>query len=270
MATPAIDTTKLATATTISTGTDGAPAAGNTPVKVATILGSTNLEVTSGAATDLEKLVSRLKAESDDKKKAMAQMRIAMLVTVLKSMSARITLQQQTAFVKMEMLNDEIKSAKGEIKDDETKKAAAEVRSAELQMQIEALEKQIELAVKQGEDHRQQVAELKRQKAEEDEKIKTLENAISSLKAHVTDLEGQVAACADSIGAATLNEVAAAIKAAAGEQKTSQDKPESNADREKIEKKLELTDVAAAIRDALDKLENEIREAIESNQVTMV
>ena len=64
-----------------------------------------------------------------------------------------------------------------------------------------------------------------------------------------------------------MREVTAAVKAAAGADDVEvSDVSESNAEREKAEKKAEANDPAALFRAALDKLEAEIRKTLEENQ----
>ena len=78
--------TQIAGETRLAEGqvaTDGA--------KLGPILDGASVTVTSGAMTDLEKLVARLKNESDDAKMSVTQRRIAVLQTVLDTMADRIT-----------------------------------------------------------------------------------------------------------------------------------------------------------------------------------
>lgn len=232
----------------------------------APILGGAAVKVTSGASTDLEKLVARLKSESNETRQSVAQRRIAILLTVLGAMADRVTEAQKNNLVKIESLNGLIEDTEKLIEGLVAEKSTAEMRSAALQAKIDELEKAIERAVKDGEEHNKQVEELKEQKKQEDEKIRDITNAIASAQAKIANLNDQVAACVDAIGAATMSEVAAAVKAAAGNVPAPEE-TESHADLEKKERKAEASNPVNVIRDALDRLDADIRKTIEENQV---
>ena len=237
--------------------------------KTAPLMSSEALKVTSGASTDLEKLVAQLKNENDDTRQSVAQRRIAILKTVLNTMATRITAVQMANLIQLENLDLELSDVKGKISGMEVEKAQAEFRSAELDAKIQALEKAVEQAIEDGETHREQVDELKRQKKAEDEKIRDLTNAIESAKGKVTSLNGKIADCTAAIGAATLSEVAEAVKAAAGDVKPQEDR-ESSADRDKAEKKAVELNPANIIREALDKIDADIIKTIEKERVETV
>ena len=73
--------------------------------KLGAVLGGENVKVTSGAMSDLEKLVAQLKNESDDTKMSVTQRRIAVLQTVLDTMSDRITETERNNLIEIEKLN---------------------------------------------------------------------------------------------------------------------------------------------------------------------
>lgn len=232
----------------------------------APILGGAAVTVTSGASTDLEKLVARLKSENEETRQSVAQRRIAILLTVLGAMADRVTETQKNNFVKIEALNGEIDDTEKLIAGLDKELAAAKLRSAEMQAKIDALEKAVERAVEDGKEHNKQVEKLKEQKAREDDKIRDIMNAIASAKAKIAGLEKQVAECVEAIGAATMSEVAAAVKAAAGNVPAPEE-TESQADVDKKERKAEASNPVNVIRDALDRLDADIRKTIEENQV---
>ena len=84
-----LDTTRIASQTTAATTQNDAPVMQE--AKLPPVLGGENVKVTSGTMSDLEKLVARLKAETDDTKMSLAQQRISILATVLDSMADRIS-----------------------------------------------------------------------------------------------------------------------------------------------------------------------------------
>jgi chromosome segregation ATPase len=230
------------------------------------ILGGDAVKVTSGAMTDLEKLVARLKTESEETRQSVAQRRIAILLTVLGAMADRVTETQKNNFVKIEALSGEIDDLEKLIDGLNKELSAAKLRSVEMQAKIEALDKAVERAVEEGKEHNKKVEELKEQKERDDAKIRDIVNAIASAKAKIAGLKNQIAECADAIGAATMSEVAAAVKAAAGNVPAPEE-TESQADAEKKERKAEANNPVNVIRDALDRLDADIRKTIEENQV---
>ncbi|MBP5285879.1 MAG: hypothetical protein ILO34_07235 [Kiritimatiellae bacterium] len=238
---------------------NGAPAAQMTDK----ILDGKALTVTSAAASDLEKLVARLKNETGDVRLSVAQRRISILQTVLDSMADRISETERTKLVEIEMLNGEKAAANLELSGLKTDKTS-------LELKIEELDRAIERALQEGEDHRERVEELKAQRAEEQEKLDRVENAIASAAAKISGIDAKIAECTRAIAATTLNEVAAAMRIAAGENAPSQapaGRAESDADRAKEEVKAQATDVANIISEALDKIDAQILAALDEAQV---
>ena len=246
----------------VSSGDTTAPQA----AKTAAVEGKV-LNVTNGAYTDLEKLVAQIKDESKNTRQSIAQRRIAILTTVLDAMAERVSEEEKAYILKLEEMNCQIDEENANIANTQSQKAAQEALSAELEAKIKALENAIENEKKNGEDHRKQIEELKKQKAEVDAKIQTLENAIASAQTKVAGLESEVAALSTKIGTSTLGAVSAAIREAAVEEIDVSEKHETNAEKEKVEKKAEETDVAKAISKALKALDDEIMRTIEQSQV---
>ena len=260
-----LNTQKLATTvagdTRLNEGQDVAEDA-----KLGPILGGASLKVTSGAMSDFEKLVARLKNESEDAKMSVSQRRISILQTVLDSMNDRITEAQKTSVLEIETLNSEKATLEQQLGGLKADKTAAEGRISLLDEQIAALEKQIEQAVQDGADHREQVAKLKAQRAEEQAKLDQINGAIASVTSKIADIDVKIAKCTEAVGTTTLGEVTAALRAAAGEMNSAVERPESDAERRKIEEKAEATDIAKCIRESLDKIDDQIRQTLEEAQ----
>lgn len=262
-----LNVNKAVTTGNMSVAQDNAPAAQNATSEP--ILGGESLKVSNGAMTDLEKLVARLKNETEETRMSVSQRRIAILETVLTSMAERISEQQRIAILELENLTGELDVAKEELAGLKGEKSAAEGRSALLDAQIKALEEQIANEVKNGEEHREQVEELKKLKAEEDAKIADLANKIAAAASHITTLEGKITAANEAIGAATLSEVSEAVKAAAGDVKPPE-KAQSQAEIDKEEKKVAANDIFKAIREGIDKIDDDIVKAVEESRTEMV
>ena len=234
--------------------------------KLGAVLGGENLKVSSGAMTDLEKLVAQLKNENENIKMSVSQRRISILQTVLDSMAGRITQAQKDAILEIETLSIDRASLEKDLEGYNSDKADAQGRIALLDAEIDALTKQIEQAVEDGADHREQVAKLKERREEEEAKLDQIEDAIKSASSKVADIDGKIAKYTATIGTATLNVVSAALRMAAGEVDTEVERPESDAARKKAEEKAEATDIAKRISKALDKIDDQIRQTLDEAQ----
>ena len=234
--------------------------------KLGAVLGGENVKVTSGAMTDLEKLVAQLKNENENVKMSVSQRRISILQTVLDSMAGRITQAQKDSILEIETLEADKALQETLLNGLNSDKVDVQGRIALLDTEIDALTKQIEQAVEDGADHREQVAKLKEQREEEQAKLDQIEDAIKSASSKVADIDGKIAKYTATIGAATLNEVSAALRMAAGEVDTEVERSESDAERRKAEEKAEATDIAKYISEALDKLDDQIRQTLEEAQ----
>ena len=261
-----LDTTRIASQTTAATTQNDAPAMQES--KLTPVLGGENVKVTSGTMSDLEKLVARLKAETDDTKMSLAQQRISILATVLDSMADRISESERNSLLEIEKLNLQKSEAENKLAGYLSEKTAAEGRITALDLQISALEKAIERAVQDGVDHREQVAKLK---AQRQKKLDQINDAISSANAKISGIDVKIAECSQAIAKTTLNEVASALRFAANEKTSSppsvDDGAESNAERVKQEKKAEETDIGNVIRESLDKIDAQIRKVLDESQM---
>ena len=264
-----LDTTRIASQTTAATTQNDAPVMQE--AKLTPVLGGENVKVTSGTMSDLEKLVARLKAETDDTKMSLAQQRISILATVLDSMADRISESERNTLLEIEKLNLEKSEAENTLAGYLSEKTASEGRITALDLQISALEKAIERAVQDGVDHREQVAKLKAQRADEQAKLDEINDAIASANAKISGIDVKIAECSQSIAKTTLNEVANALRFAANEKTSSppsvDDGAESNAERVKQEKKAEETDIGNVIRESLDKIDAQIRKVLDESQM---
>ena len=234
------------------------------------ILGGAALTVTSGATSDLEKLVARLKNETDDAKMSVTQRRIAVLQTVLDSMSDRITEQERAGIIEIEKLNGDKATEASKLAGLEADKSATEGRITELDLKIAELESAIERAVQEGEDHREQVAKLKEERAREQKKLDQINTAIESANSKIAGIDIKIAECTKTIAQSTLNEVANALRIAEdstlSRSSLTEVSKESDADNRKAEAKAEATDIGNVIRDALDKIDAQILQALAEAQ----
>ena len=246
--------------TTLSTATDLSPETGTAESKkLGSVLGGVNVRVTSGAMSDLEKLVARLKNETDEAKMSVTQTRISVLNTVLDSMMDRVSQKERDTLVEIEKLNGEKSGIERELYGLENQKTLLDVKIAEL-------ERAIERAVQDGKDHRETVAKLKEQLAAERQKLDQVNTAIASANSKISGLDAKIAECSQSIAQTTLNEVSSALRIAASSwssSSTGEVSDMSNADRVKDAKKELATDIGNVIREALDKITEEINQRLD-------
>ena len=253
-------TSKIQGQQILEQGVDLKLADAQTPKTAVPLLGGESVKVTDGAMTDLEKLVARLKNENEATRQSVAQRRISILSTVLDSMADRITAAEKENLLKIEELNGEKAGLQAEL-------AALKSDKDVVQALIDSLDRQIEQAVKDGADHREQVAKLKAQRAEQQAKLDGINESIKSISSKVAGIDVKIAECTKAIAASTLNEVAAALKAAAGDARPDAEKTESQAERARTEAKNVANDIALHISAALDRIDGQIRAALDEAQM---
>ena len=233
---------------------------------LAPIMSGESLKVTSGSMSNLEKLVAKIKEESETTRQSLSQRRLSILQTTLDSMADKISAADRANLLEIESLNGQKEEEEKALTDLKSDKSATEGRISTLDIQIEALEKQIAQAVQDGADHREQVAKLKEQRAEEQAKLDQINGAIKSTTSKIADIDAKIAKGTAAIGSTTLNEVAAALREAAGSEAADPERAESEAERTKKEAKSFATDIARQISEALDKIDDQIRKSLEEAQ----
>lgn len=254
-----IDTTRIAAQTTTAAAQDDVAAAAQAK-KAAPLLGGENVKVTSGAMTDLEKLVARLKNESEATRQSVTQRRISILQTVLDSMADKVTEAERENLLKIEELNGE----KGDL---EKELAGLRDEKSLLESMIESLDRQIEQAVKDGKEHLEQVEKLKRQRAEEQAKLDGIDASIKSIASKIAGIDVKIAECSKVIASSTLNEVFAALKSAADDAKPGAEKNETQAERDRADAKDVANNIALHISAALDRIDGQIRAVLDEAQM---
>lgn len=257
----------------------------------------------SVAGSQLDKLVAKVKGESEDARLATAKRRIAIVLTVLSALNVKITESQKNNLAQIEALQSQIDELSKLLSGKDGSLTADQARVAALEAQIEGLKKAVANAIKEGEEHRKQVDELKKTRAADDAELKKAEAAlakseaalaaaqtnlakaqkgldsakqaveadkkdIADIKAQVEGLEKKVAECVAAVGDKTLAALAAGLRVEAPEVEPTEH--ETNADREKEETKAIANDPLRAIRAALDRMDADIRKTIEDNRTLLV
>ena len=224
------------------------------------ILGGESVKVVDGSKSDLEKLVAMLKNENEATRQSVAERRTAILSTVLDSMAERISAAEKENIIKMDQLNIEKAEAATELDSLRNDKAVMDAL-------IKSLDERIEQAVKDGADHRKQVEKLKRQRAEAQAKLDGITESIKSVSAKIAGIDAKIAECSKAIASSTLTEVYAALRAATGDDKPTAEKTETQAERDRQEAKSVAFDIALHLSAALDKLDGQIRAALDEAQM---
>lgn len=257
-----LDISRVAAQTASVTAQDAALTQTSTAQKLASLLGGESLKVSSGAMTDLEALVAKLKNEQEKTK-------FSLLVSSLNAIRESLTASQKAAVEEGLKLTEQVNTLKGDLAKLESTLSTAQGASLLLQTQIDALEKQIEQAVQDGKDHNELVAKQKELRKELDAKndtIKETQGKIDATKNVISAVNGKIAAVVKSIGENTLKTIANEIVA------INEPKNETiSAEQEnKAEAKAEANDPFNAILESLDRLGRELADTIEKNVETMV
>ena len=276
-----------------------APTTGAAPV-----LGGPGVSV-SVSGSQLDKLVEKVKGESDDARLAAAKRRIAIVLTVLSALNIQISDNQKSALAQLEGLGALLDELNEKLKSGDSSLLASEAALAALQAKTEELAAAVERAVKEGEAHRAQVEELKRTRSADDAELRAAETAlakseaaataakasldknradidaaktnveaakanIANLKSQIASTEKKIADCTSAVGDKALAAIAAGLRTESASHTNVAGDRETESDREKAEAKQKANDPVRAIRAALDRMDADILRTIEENRMILV
>ena len=285
--------------TTVQTNPQAASAARNAP---GAVLGGPGVRV-SVAGSSLDKLVAKVRGESEDARLASAKRRIAIVLTVLSALNVKVTESQKSNLAQIEALQSQLDELAKLLSGKDGELSADAAKVAALEAQIEALKNAVQNAIKDGEAHRKQVEELKKTRSADDAELRAAQDAlakaeaaetlartnldknradlaaaqascetvkkeIAELKSRIAGVEKQVSDCVSAVGDKALASIAAGLRAEAAV--PAPESRESQADREKEEAKKIANDPLRAIRDALDRMDADIRRTIDDNRTLLV
>ena len=147
--------------------------------QVPPLLGGENVTVTSGATSNLEKLVAQLKNENENARADLARMRLSAITTALDMANVRLTNEQSKAFETLTEQGNIQKSLESELEQLRTTYGigAGADASAVMEMKIKSLEQAVERAVQEGKDHNEAVRKAKEQLDRDQAELARLENA---------------------------------------------------------------------------------------------
>ena len=225
------------------------------------LLGGSSVTVTSGAMTDLEALVAKLRNESERAK-------FSMLLTSLSSIGQSLTDVQKRNLEKGLALSEQLKTLNESLKDLSLEADSEKAKALVLQQKIDQLTNQIEQAVKDGKEHNELVAEQKRVREELDAKQKVIDETqgkIDQAKNEISSVRGQISAIISSIGENELKTIASELSTLADPEKA-----ERPAEAAKEAEKEAENDPFAAIRESLAEIERDITETIAENRIETV
>ena len=257
----------------------------------------------SVAGSQLDKLVAKVKGESEDARLATAKRRIAIVLTVLSALNVKITESQKNNLAQIEALQSQIDELSKLLSGKDGSLTADQARVAALEAQIEGLKKAVANAIKEGEEHRKQVEELKKTRAADDAELKAAETAlarseaalaaaqagldkaraslaatkersaelqgdIAKLKSQIAAVDAKISECAAAIGDKALASIAASLRTTAAD--AAPETHETNADREKEEARAVENDPLRVIRESLDRMDEAVRRTIEENRTELV
>ena len=241
---------------------DVAPGKGaGTGKALAALIGGESVTVTSGALTDLEALVAKLKNDSE-------RTRFLMLMTSLSSIGQSLNAAQKSALESGLALAEKLRELEGDLKGYTDDEAKTKAEMAILEAKIDQLKKMIDQAVEDGKDHNKMVEEQKLVREELVAKEKTMDDIqgkIAKTKNEIAEVKGKISAIVNSIGENTLKTIASELTTL-----TPPEKAESAAEARKEAEKLAANDPLNAIRDSLDKIERELTDTIQQNRIETV
>jgi DNA repair exonuclease SbcCD ATPase subunit len=245
--------------------------------QVGQLLGGENVKVTSGAHTDLEKLVARLKSESEDARDNVAHMKFQAVMFALDTANIRFTQAQASAMETIVSEQDRKTGLETELDNiyDTYGIGPGDDASAVMQAKIDALEKAVERAIQEGKDHNESVEQTKEQRERDQAKIDAAKAELAAaqaaaaripaIKSDIAAADSNIAAAEAVLGRETINKIVAALTSLADGVEVAEGRT-SDAEREKAEKKAEALDPAVAIHEALDRIEESILRTISENQ----
>lgn len=289
---------------TLATQTGG-PGAEKTATQAAPLLAGASVTVTSAATTDLEKLVARLKSESEDTKASLSKMRLASILDSYASRFGALNAEQAQALTDITTNNTAIAQKEQDLKKVQKELSAAQSHSLVMQTQIESLERAVAQAIEDGKIHRKTVQKLKEQLArdvdnedlraqveEAEAALANSEKALATAQAdlaaaqaaagannsRIQELKGKVDTIKGAIDALEAKNRALAAKldpstltkvlSILGENvlDATPERAESAAERKKAEEKELANNPANLIREAMDKADDALLDTIEKKR----
>lgn len=163
--------------------------------QAAPLMGGASLTVTTAPSGDLEKLVARIKSESQNT-------RLSLVLSSLATLNEALTEVQKANLAKLDTLDQELKVLNGKLNTLTESLTAEETNAAAMDAKIKSLEKAVERAVQEGKEHNEAVQKAKEQRDQDQAKLDALKNAATKDKAAIAAAEANLAASQAALDAA--------------------------------------------------------------------
>ena len=157
------------------------------PSQLAPLLGGASLTVTTAPSGDLEKLVARIKSESQNT-------RLSLVLSSLTSLNEALTEVQKANLAKLDALDQQLKTLNELFESLKAELTTEDSNSAIMDAKIAALEKAVQQAVQQGKEHNEAVEKAKERRDRDQAKLDSLKNASKKDDAAIAAAEANLAA----------------------------------------------------------------------------
>ena len=157
------------------------------PKQVAPLFGGASLTVTTAPSGDLEKLVARIKSESQNT-------RLALVLSSLTSLNEALSEAQKLNLAKLDALDQQLKELDDLLEANKAELATEEANATIMDAKIATLEKAVERAVQEGKDHNEAVAKAKERRDRAQTVLDALKKASKKDDAAIAAAEANLAA----------------------------------------------------------------------------
>ena len=176
--------------------------------QAASIMGGPSLTVTTAPSGDLEKLVAKLRSESQNT-------RLSLVLSSLTTLNETLTEVQKTNLAKLDALDQQLADLNKELGSLTESLTAEEAKSAVMDAKIKSLEKAVERAVQEGKEHNEAVQKAKETRDRDQAKLDALKSAATKDEAAIKAAEANLAASQKALADAVAVQRGDAAKIAA-------------------------------------------------------
>ncbi len=163
--------------------------------QAASIMGGASLTVTTAPSSDLEKLVARIKNESENT-------RLSLVLSSLTTLNETLTEVQKANLAQLDALDQQLAVLNKDLSDLQESLTAEEANSAVMDAKIKSLEKAVERAVQEGKEHNEAVQKAKETRDRDQAKLDALKSASEKDEAAIKAAEANLAASQKALAAA--------------------------------------------------------------------
>ena len=176
--------------------------------QLAPLMGGASLTVTTAPSGDLDKLVARLKNESQNT-------RLSLMLSSLTSLNEALTDVQKANLARLDGLDQQLSELGKTLESQMATLTAEEAKAAVMDAKIAALEKAVEQAIQDGKDHNEAVQKAKETRDRDQAKLDALKSADKKDEAAIKAAEANLAASQKALAQAVAVQSGDAAKIAA-------------------------------------------------------